>query len=78
MADNHEIGDFALSLNNLNKIRAGKSVTIMFRTPGMLVGKIGHHHGSFDIREVKGRLVTSNMAEFKRYRELRRAIEGAK
>ena len=52
----HDIGDdFPLSQQQRDKLHDGETVTILYRTPGMLVGKIGHQHGRIDIREVDGR-----------------------
>jgi hypothetical protein len=61
------IGAIPLSAHMLRQLHGGQTVTIMFHTPRMLRDLMRPAAGSFEVTELKGKLVATNGEAVKQY-----------
>ena len=66
-ANGAHIGEIPISAQQRAVLHAGGRITIDYHTPRMLREMLGARNGSFDVREIDGRLLVSDAEQVKCY-----------
>lgn len=72
--DGTEIADFPLSEKMQAAIDADEEVTMIFHTPQMLHGTLGHQSGSFTLRKIGARVVALDAGTVRKFAAIQTAV----
>jgi hypothetical protein len=73
-SDGNEIGGIPLSDKQRETIETGAEIVVIYHTPQMLRSLLGERNGSFMLRKIGERVVTTTAAAVKDFVALQKAI----
>jgi hypothetical protein len=77
-SDGNEIADFPLSEKMLAALDADEEIAMIFHTPRMHQGTLGHQSGSFTLRKIGARVVAVDAGTVRKYAAIQQAVMKAR
>jgi len=73
--DGNEIAEFPLSEKMLAALEADEEIAMIFHTPQLYRGTLGHQAGSFTLRKIGARVVALDAGTVRKYAAIQQAVK---